>query len=203
MSQIPIRNSPQAAPRRPTPELRVPQPPVAAPAAAASLRVFAWLITADSTCMNPCSPLPMSSTAVKRMFEPLPSCIRSRDLTSNVEGVPTTPLDVLLAPDAWADSYQMLIAPDTVTFCAMAAAGAASAPATATARSFFCIRVLPSIDHLAALARHPGNPVLLGLSGIVRRGVGRRNEIEEGGVELQGFVATSQQTGGFVRNLLI
>src|SRR6266850_5773611 len=111
MSQIPIRNSPQDAPRRPTPELRVPQPPVE-PAAfpPASARVFAWLIAADSNCMNPCRPLPMSSTAVKRMFEPLPSCIRSRDLTSYVEGVPATPLEVLDAPVAPAVSYQMLIA---------------------------------------------------------------------------------------------
>src|SRR5882672_1422347 len=98
----------------------------------------------------------------------------------------------------------MLITPDTVTDdWASATAGAASAPATATARSFFCIRMLPSVDHLAALARHPGNPVLLGLSGILRRGVGVRNEIEARGGELQAFVATSQQIEQFNNNLLI
>src|SRR3954470_15119406 len=165
MSQMPISTSPQAWPRRPTPELRVPQPPefcVLVTACdgvpASSLRVLALLMTAVSTCMKPCMPLPMSSTAVKRMLDPLPSCMRSRFLTSNDETVDAG-VTWLVAPVAPAVSYQMLIAPDTVTDdCAIAATGAARAPATATARSFFCIRMLPSIECLATLARHLGNP---------------------------------------------
>src|SRR5688572_27246590 len=79
MSHTPIRNSPQDEPRRPTPELRLPQPPVTAPAPTALLRVSELLITADSTCAKPCMPPPMSSTAVKRMLEPAPSCTRVQD----------------------------------------------------------------------------------------------------------------------------
>src|SRR5881394_3806634 len=137
-----MRTSPHVCDRRPTPELRVAQPPafwvlVAACAAlpAASFRVLALLMTADSTCMNPCRPPPRSSIAVKRIFEPLPSWTRSRFGTSNVEtadpGVTT-----LLAPVAAASSYQILIAPETLTDdWALATAG--SAKATVTASIFF------------------------------------------------------------------
>src|SRR5262245_13540782 len=144
MSQMPISTSPQAWPRRPTPELRVPQPPVVGVVPIASARVLAWLITADSICANACMPAPTSSTAVKRMLEPLPSWTRSRALTSYVETVQPVAGHVLVAPVALADSYQTLMLPDTVTEdWARAIAGAASAPATATARSFFCIRNAP------------------------------------------------------------
>src|SRR5688572_20970030 len=115
MSHTPIRNSPQDEPRRPTPVLRLPQPPVTAPAPTALLRVSELLTTADSTCAKPCMPPPMSSTAVKRMFEPAPSCTRVRCLTSNEETAPATVPAEFVAPVAPADSAQMFTAPEMVT----------------------------------------------------------------------------------------
>src|SRR5258708_7116146 len=157
---MPSSTSPQDEPRRPTPLLRVPQPPVTPAVPTALARVSALLNTADSTCPNACMPPPRSSTAVKRTLEPLPSWMRLRDLTSNVVG--TAPAGVCVAPLAPALSSHRFSAPETVTDdCAMAAAGAARTPATATARSLFCI--YPSVVIWPRLRAAPGTLVILGL----------------------------------------
>src|SRR5258708_4097894 len=158
---MPSSTSPQDEPRRPTPLLRVPQPPVDAAAPPRALaRVSALLNTADSTCPNACMPPPRSSTAVKRMLEPLPSWMRLRDLMSYVVGV--TPTGDCVAPLALAVSIHRFSAPEMVTDCAMATPGTARAPATATARSFFCIRI-PLCCHWRRLRAAPETLVLLGL----------------------------------------
>src|ERR1700674_910008 len=79
--------------------------------------------------------------------------------------------------------------------CAIATAGAARTPATASARSFFCIKgMLPSVVRYGGAYAPPPKPlVVLGLDAFSTVGGGRRNENPLcKGLQLR-FVAPTQQ----------